>query len=790
MRRLVVAFVCSLLLVSTVPAGAASATGAAQDRATILRDEYGVPHIYAQSAAALFYGMGYVAATDRLWQAEILRRSATGTLAQLFGSSVYAQDVQARTLFPRDRRIREYEQASPRLRTTISSYVAGINARIDEETAAGTLPPQFGLFGPPRPWTTDDVVAVFMLLGSQFGWFGSDEPTNTETLAKVQAAFGPDAPKVLADLFWLDDPDAPTTVPPSGAVGHKGRAVGAPVAALSPHTLSAAGQYETRSQAAQAARQSVGITLEGHSSNAMVISSRLSEDGAPLLLGGPQMGYSTPQINHEVGLHGAGFDVTGMTIAGFPLVPIGVGDGYAWTLTSGGSDNSDIYVETLDGVGHYLFQGGWRDLECRVESIPVAGEPAPRQETLCDTVHGPIVAAAGNTALSFKNATFGHELESLEAWQSLARAHNIHDFASQLDRVAYNFNVLYADRTGNIAYWHIGFIPVRADGDNPFFLHDGTGSDEWQGILPFDQNPHALNPPRGWMASWNNKPAPGWENSSADFWLWGGAHRVNTLMHLLDDLGPRSATPETLEDINHTAGWTTDTPTGNADAVFVSSDLSRMLAAVDVSADPRLPGVVERLGSWDLLQVDADSDGYYDGPEGTIFNAWWTELAGSVFDELDGISNRFVIGNLVDRMLRGDNAGLPLNYDYLQGESVQSAVTEALIGALDQLQASFGTPSVDAWHQPIATIDWTPLPATVGVGSTIWMNRGTYNQIVDLRGNVWAENVIAPGQSEDPTSPHWNDQLPLYTGWTYKPMRLSKSDLRDHIESEQHLTLP
>jgi penicillin amidase len=789
MRRLAMLFICVLLVVAAVPASAKPGNGVAQKQVTIIRDEYGVPHIYAQSADALFFGMGYVAAADRLWQAEILRRSATGTLSELFGSSVYAQDVQARTLFAPERRAQEYAEASPELRTTIGSYVEGINARIDEETATSTLPPQFALFGPPRPWTPDDAVAVFMLLGSQFGWFGSDETTNTETLMKVEAAFGADAPEVLADLFWLDDPDSPTTVPASGAVGHKGRALGHSET-FSSAAMAAAAVYDSQTEAADAARESAGITFNGPASNAMVISSKLSADGAPLLLGGPQMGYSTPQINHEVGLHGAGFDVTGMTIAGFPLVPIGVGNGYAWTLTSGGSDNSDIYAETLDGAGHYLFDGRWRDLECRVESFSVAGEATPRTETLCDTVHGPIIAVVDDTALSFQNVTFGHELESLEAWQSLAKAHNIADFSSELSKVAYNFNVLYADRTGNIAYWHIGYIPIRSPNTNPFFLHDGTGNDEWQGILPFDQNPHAINPPQGWMASWNNKPAPGWQNSSADFWEWGGAQRVNTLMNLLGQLGPRSATTQTLEYINRTAGWTTDTPTGNADAVYVSTDLGRMLAAVDTTADARLPGIVDRLGTWDWMQVDTDSNGTYDGPEGTIFNAWWTDLAGSVFDELDGISNRFVIGNLVDRMLRGGDAALPLNYDYLDGQSVTDAVTSSLIDALDQLEVSYGTSVVDDWHQPVSTIDWAPLPAAAGVGSTIWMNRGTYNQIVDLRGNVSAENVIAPGQSEDPTSPHWSDQLGLYATWTYKPMRLSKADLKGHVESQVTLTLP
>ena len=80
--------------------------------------------------------------------------------------------------------------------------------------------------------------------------------------------------------------------------------------------------------------------------------------------------------------------------------------------------------------------------------------------------------------------------------------------------------VFYADARGNIAYWHIGRIPIRSAGDNPFLPHVGTGGDEWQGFLPFNQQPHALNPRQGWLVSWNNKPARGWANSSAGFWDW------------------------------------------------------------------------------------------------------------------------------------------------------------------------------------------------------------------------------------------------------------------------------
>ena len=247
---------------------------------------------------------------------------------------------------------------------------------------------------------------------------------------------------------------------------------------------------------------------------------------------------------------------------------------------------------------------------------------------------------------------------------------------------------------------------------------------------------------------------------------------------------------KTLERINVIGGWTTDTPTGQAGSVFVSSDLDMMLAAVDRHADPRLRRAVRAMRHWNELQADRDGDGFYDNPWGTVFNAWWNELATGTFDEVAGVTNRFVLGNLVDRMLRGDAAGLPLAYDYLGGVTVESAVTDALIRALDGLAAEHGSNNPRTWAQPISTIDWDPLPLTPGAGSTIWMNRGTYNQIVSLGRWIRAENVIAPGQSGDATSPHFTDQLALYANWEYKPMRLTRRSLRGVVESKVVLRLP
>ena len=274
---------------------------------------------------------------------------------------------------------------------------------------------------------------------------------------------------------------------------------------------------------------------------------------------------------------------------------------------------------------------------------------------------------------------------------------------------------------------------------------------------------YSLSPTRGWMANWNNKPAAGWNNSSFGFGDWGPVQRINTLFNLLEQVAPGSATSQILAEINRLAGTTTDTPSGSGDTVFVSTALGEMLAQVDTSADPRLSGITEMLSNWNWLQVDADQDGRYDNPAVAIFNTWWPTCIPRVFsDELGPSFDPLVTGNMAYRLLVPDPA-LPLEYNYLGTETVGEALTQALIDTLDMLAAQYGSADPAAWLQPVAKIVWQPLGAGM-VPDTIWMNRGTYNQIVHTGPGpkMFGENVVAPGQSGNPFSPHYHDLFDLW----------------------------
>jgi len=774
----------------------------------IVRDDYGVPHIFASTARGLFYGEGYAVAQDRLWQAELLRRTGTGTLAAvrgLGGSRAVPSDVNFREYTGGQAHLRALVRALPApAQVAVQAFSDGMNAWIRTAIRTHTLPPEYAAAGlTPRPWTPEDVMATWLAVARQYGSFGGDEVTNASQLARWTASLGPSAAaKVFADTHWLNDPSAPTTIPARPARTY--RAVSAAVAASAAHAarparvsrgLLAAVLHQQRATDHTLAR--VGQGSRWHS-NAVVLSGRLTKDGAPLLLGGPQAEYSAPQTFMEIGLHGAGYDVTGVTIPGTAAVEIGVGAHHAWSVTSGGTDNSDWYADTIDPASHpgqYLFDGRWQPYACRTETIDVYHRPA-RHYRVCQGRHGPVYAASGHTALALRDAGAEGIDGTITGFLAVDAAHSLPQFAAALPQFGGSLNFLYADQAGTIAYWQAGHVPMRAPGDDPFLIHPGTGGDEWRGFLPWPAMPHVTNPAQGWLANWNNKPEPGWPNSAYGFIDWGPVQRVQALTRQLAALRPHTATPATLNRINRIAAQTAESPVGDEGNIAVHALLPRLLARVNTAADPRLPAAVALLSHWDGQRADPDHDGRYDSPAVTIWQQWYPAFINSVFAaELGpvatGNNDGTIQTNLAVRLLEGPAAALPLHYDYLHGRSLSQVVTATFVATLDTLTTRYHTANTARWLLPDVYTTWGPL----GFGSvphTLWMNRGTYNQLVHLaRGsNLTAIDVVAPGESGLAGNPHFADQLTLYATWHYKPMRLIRKDLTGHITTDIVLRVP
>ncbi len=368
------------------------------EQVRIYRDEFGVPHIFAETNRGLFEAYGYTTAQHRLWQLEVNRRSARGRLAEIFGSSSLAADRSARTLGYTGAELdQQFAALSPEEQEIFDAYVDGINRYVNEVVVpdpANKLPFEFQFLniGVPAPWTTQDAVAFAAFEARLFLERGDAERTAQTLLTALVAMHGATAGLgVFNDVQWINDPEAPTSVPAEGAFGKRQKDLPEP----------AAGQLDGASEEADpeeedpvAIWEALGVPTKT-GSHGWVVSAAKSTEGAAMLFGGPQIGFNAPELAHEVQLKGDGLNVSGIAFAGIPLVLIGRSDHIAWTEMTAFSNNVDTYVETTcaGGTG-YIFGGVCTPYQTRSETILVKGA-APVVMTVERSVHGPVVATAG-----------------------------------------------------------------------------------------------------------------------------------------------------------------------------------------------------------------------------------------------------------------------------------------------------------------------------------------------------------------------------------------------------------
>lgn len=767
-------------------------TATGPPNALIYRDEYGVPHVYANNSYDLFYAVGYVTAQDRLFQLETYRRAGKGTLAEVLGPDYLEDDKLIRQEFySSQERQAQFQALDPEYQMILEAYRDGINAWIAQVRADPTkLPFEYAAVGlQPADWTIDDSVALIQLMVRRFGeagGVGGNELDDQELYQHLLDTYGPlTGGAIFNDVVWNNDPAAPVTIP--AIATDTARAVSPPQLArrVDASVLREAGQRFARVKAHLA---ELGVPTK-LGSYAWAVDGQKSELGVPMLVGGPQMGYSVPHIAHEIGIHGAGFDAVGMAFAGAPAVLIGTNEDLAWTSTSGIGDQVDIYIEFLNPANphQYWYNGAWRDMESRVETINVAGAD-PVELTVYRTVHGPVFAwdLANNTAMSQRRSHWNQELNTWAAFIEFDRARNVADFARGVDMIVTSHNFIYADRAGNIAYWQGGRQPIRPRGYDPRLPLPGNGQAEWEGILPREQMPFVQNPAQGYLANWNNKPRADWDNGDdAD---WGAIFRVQRIMDLLE--ADASLSWQDMLDMDHDIGR----HDYRADQL-----LPYLLAAAQDPAapsDPRLGQALQILRDWSHRLAEGPDESSLHGTVGeSIFDRWRDIVRGAVFgDELGPFVDRgFIKDDTADNMLlhalRGQDASLPPSRDYFNGVNPNVVLVQALIDALDALETERGTADMTQWTWDLGTIQFRWQGQLLG--EIPWASRGSYIQIVKLTSPViQGVNTLPPGQSGFAAmgeggvplfDPHFLDQLEGYRTWEYKTMHLRNMVFHLHL---------
>lgn len=517
---------------------------ALQQQVEVLRDRWGVPHIYATNNADLFMALGYVHAQDRLWQMEVNRRTGYGQLAEIFGEPALSTDRFVRVLGLGRTARRDVEALDDATSSVIAAYVAGINAFL--ETQSTRLPIEFTLLRyHPQPWDVADVLVWGKVIayGLSLNW--SIELLN----ARLVEVVGEEQARALM-LHYPDD--HPLTVPPDSFYRH---GIGEEFFHSEDPSRSNGATYGTG-------------YIYGQGSNAWVVSGRRSSSGKPLLANDPHLTVSLPCIWYEVHLEGGDYAVSGVSFPGLPGVVIGHNQHIAWGITNAMTDVQDLYIERFHPMDPLLYEwcGNWERADLVQEEIRVKGQPEPVLEEVVITRHGPVitpVAAPAESMLSVEQdeprpesslpADSHNEgahrtllalrwtgLDTSHVVQSaldLNRARNWQEFRAALakwDTPPQNF--VYADVIGHYGYALAGKLPVRAQGDGRLPVPGWTGTYEWTGYIPAAALPAAYDPADGIVVSANNQITDSsYAYHTALHGEWMSGYRAARIRELLDE---------------------------------------------------------------------------------------------------------------------------------------------------------------------------------------------------------------------------------------------------------------
>ena len=427
----------------------------------VLFDARGVPQVYARTDADARFALGWLHASERLFQMELTRRMARGELSEIFGAIAAELDEEQRRLGFAWQNARDIGSLDPAVRANMEQYLAGVNAWIAQ---AKPLPPEFVILGfKPRPWTVEDVSVV----GFYQSWFSLTLMDKGKDYREVFGRLGGDASRLANAVHaW-----SPATVP-----------------------LTQAAPKMTKA------------------SNSWVVAPRHSASGAAIHASDPHLELSSaPGLWYAVGLHSAeGLEMVGVSAPGFPAITMGHNGTVSWAFTVAPVDLVDDYNEVIEGADtptpRVRTADGWAPVLVQAETILVKGE-APRIARILRAPRGPVMSVRGDTALVLHWS--GYDLPAWSVMAGVNALDRVKDFegfrraVTNLGSLAVNWT--YADKQGNIGYQLGAPIPVR-DGYDTFVPQSGTDARaQWRGYRPLEERPFALNPAQGWLATTNDQ---------------------------------------------------------------------------------------------------------------------------------------------------------------------------------------------------------------------------------------------------------------------------------------------
>ena len=770
-------------------AGAASETrlrvSGLSQTARIVIDRWGIPHIYAENADDLFFAQGFNAARDRLWQLDLWRRQGEGKLAEAFGSRFVNQDRAARLFLYRGDLDKEFRSYHPRARQILTAFTEGINAYIDlTRSRPGLLPMEFNLTrSKPGYWTpTTPLVRIFGLtrnVGREVALAQLVHQMGTQAVEKV-SSFEPAAklevPKGL-DLSLID----------AGVLKDYNLARGG--VAFKPTDFASRMPRAERERFAQLLSAAAGGAPSSeamYESNNWALSGKLTRSGKPILAGDPHRTQSVPSLRYIAHLVAPGWNVIGAGEPALPGISLGHNERIAYALTIFSfADEEDLYVYDTnpDDPSQYLYRGAWEAMRTVRETIAVKGG-APVAVTLKFTRHGPVLSEdpAHHKAYALRAAYLEHEgTAAYLASLRLGQAQNWTQFTAAMEKhYTPSENMAYADLDGNIGWFGCSIAPVRPNW-NGLLPVPGNGEYEWQGFLDTKKLPRILNPAAGFFASANQYNIPrGYPFIGISSHEWAEPYRFNRIIEVLG-----AGRKFTLED---------STRLQYDDVSLPARELVPLISRLK-SDKPEVMEAIASLRQWDRVLSRSSS-------AASIFESWVAQLHKNVFALYVPPAVRSVFGSgnraALIRLLTSPDSAFGTNPE--QGRD--TLLLQSLEQALAVLEEKLG-PDVGAWQwgrlhhmryehalspaldaSTARRLDIGPLPQD-GDGYTLHntgyrandFNQNTgasYREVIDLADWDASLTLNSPGQSGDPSSPHYRDLFPLWNEGKFVPLAYSR----------------
>ena len=762
----------------------------------ILRDKWGVPHIYAKTTEDLFFAQGFNAARDRLWQLDLWRRQGEGKLAEAFGKRFLEQDKAARLFLYRGDLDKEFESYHPDGKKILTAYAKGINAYIDlTRTNPDLLPMEFKLTGAtPGYWSPESsLIRIFGLtrnVGREVYFAQLVHSMGTEAVEKLHV-FEPSAklevPKGL-DLSLIKNDILRNYSLARGGVLFKAEDI---ISSLIPASERA---YYADLLSQPPISQGDDPIQSAMASNNWTLSGKISSTRSPVLANDPHRVQPVPSLRYIVHLIGPGWNVIG---AGEPALP-GVSLGHNERIANGltifpFADEEDLYVYDTNpqNPSQYLYKAQWENMRMIEETFNVKGENQTKVQ-LKFTRHGPVIFEdlSNKKAYAVRAAYLEHEGTAVYlAALRINQAKNWQEFLLAMDKhYCPSLNMVYADVDGNIGWMGGSIAPIRPNW-NGLLPVPGNGEYEWAGYLDTRKLPRIFNPQEGFFASANQYNLPdGYPHIDVSAHEWTLPYRYGRIMEVLG-----SGRKITLGDSMRLQLDELSLP---------ARELVPLLDGLS-STNPEVNSALRLMLGWDYVLSK-------DSVAAAIYELWVSRLHENVFQlyvppsakALYGMGNRRVLINL---LYTPDGA---FGKDPIAGRD--SILIKSLEESLDTLKAKLG-PDMSHWkwgnlhhmaydHMLTGATDSTRkkflnLDRLPRGGDAFTVNNTTfrasdyrqtegasYRQVIDL-GN-WDNSVTinTPGQSGDPNSPHYKDLFPLWADGKYFPLFYSRSKIESVTE--------